>query len=408
MSSDAEEGDGTGRQIDESQLDAILQDPQTKAFLLKKMGLEEQEYERQDQRSAPSQASGTNPSGWPPYPPPFWPGLFPPFPIGTAASKQPMPTWMGGRGAQGQWEDGPGPSSSASESGSSAKRSREEEMEEDVIDLLEDSEALELVEFDPRVKPTDTWEPPQSIKAFLGKHFNKALTEEEREAIIKDFPRPSAEAVATPRLGGEVKDQLKSKGKDPHHGAEKSLYKIQDQLLDVVGPLTCLWADLLNKEANVSPQDILLLLQRALVLLGSTSHSISVEQRKVAWAKMNPKLRNLGTEDYGERGSDLFGPGFLEKASKRLEVEKTLAKVAKAGQPPNAKKGRYEHDRSDLRSFLSKGASARCGNTKDRPFQPHTSYNRFNRGRQYFRQGDSSQKFLKGTKKPHKDKPHDQ
>lgn len=61
-----------------------------------------------------------------------------------------------------------------------------------------------------------------------------------------------------------MKDQLKSKGKDPHQGAEKSLYKIQDQLLDVTGPLTCLWADLL---------------QRALVLLGSTSHSINIERR---------------------------------------------------------------------------------------------------------------------------------
>ena len=208
-----------------------------------------------------------------------------------------------------------------------------------MIYLLDDLEALELVEFDPKVKPADTWDPPQSIKAFLSKHFNKALTEEEREAIRKDFPRPNAEAMTTPKLGGEVKDQLKSKGKDPHHGAEKSLYKIQDQLLDVVGPLTCLWADLLNKEANVSPHDILLLLQRALVLLGSTSHSINVERRKVAWAKMNPKLRSLGTEDYGERGSDLFGPGFLKKASKRIEVEKTLAKVSRAGQPPNAKKG---------------------------------------------------------------------
>ena len=131
-----------------------------------------------------------------------------------------------------------------------------------------------------------------------------------------------------------MKDQLKSKGKDPHHGAEKSLYKIQDQLLDVAGPLTCLWADLLNKEARVSTEE------RALVLLGNTSHSINIEWRKVAWAKVNPNFRNLGKEDYGERGTDLFGPGFLEKASKRIEVEKTLDKVTNSGHPQNPKRGR--------------------------------------------------------------------
>lgn len=106
--------------------------------------------------------------------------------------------------------------------------------EEDVVSLLDESEALELIEFDPSVKPADTWEPPQSILGFLEKYFNRALTEEERDAIKKDFPRPNSEAVVTPKLGGEVKDQLKSKGKDPHYGAEKSLFKIQDQLLDVL------------------------------------------------------------------------------------------------------------------------------------------------------------------------------
>ena len=77
---------------------------------------------------------------------------------------------------------------------------------------------------------------------------------------MKDYSKPNADAVVTPRLGGEAMDQLKSKGKNPHFGVEKSLYRIQEQLLDVAGPLTCLWADLLNKEAKVSTEDVLLLL----------------------------------------------------------------------------------------------------------------------------------------------------
>ena len=127
------------------------------------------------------------------------------------------------------------------------------------------------------------------------------------------------------------------------------------------------------------------LIQRALVLLGSASHAINIERRKIVWAKMNPKLRSLGSEEYGERGTDLFGPGFLEKASKRLEVEKTLAKVTKP--PPQlGKRGRYEHDKSDLRSFLSKGASVQYGNTKNRRQQPYM----FSRGKGFRHQEESS------------------
>ena len=33
----------------------------------------------------------------------------------------------------------------------------EEEAEEDAIDLLDEAEALELVEFDPSVEPKDSW-----------------------------------------------------------------------------------------------------------------------------------------------------------------------------------------------------------------------------------------------------------
>lgn len=89
-------------------------------------------------------------------------------------------------------------------------------------------------------------------------------------------------------------------------------------------PLTCLWADLLNKDTKVSNEQVLLLTQRALVLLGSVSHQVSQERRKIAWAKINPKLKSLAEEDYSKRESNLFRPGFLELASKRLEMDKTM------------------------------------------------------------------------------------
>ena len=135
---------------------------------------------------------------------------------------------------------------------------------EDELVLLGEKEALEFVEFDPSVNTKGSWEPPPAMNVFLVKHFNRSLTEDEREAIMRDFPRPLCDALATPKIDEELKEQMRSHGKDPHFGAEKSLYKVQDQVLDVAGPLACLWHDLLNPNASPSTEDILLLIQRAL------------------------------------------------------------------------------------------------------------------------------------------------
>lgn len=40
--------------------------------------------------------------------------------------------------------------------------------------------------------------------------------------------------------------------------------------------------------------------------------------------RINPKLKSLAAEDYSKRDGNLFGPGFLEKANKKLEMDKTL------------------------------------------------------------------------------------
>ena len=257
---------------------------------------------------------------------------------------------------------------------------------EDPIDLLTEAEALELVEFDPSVTPENSWKPPEHMAQFLSKHFNRCLSDAEREAILKDFPRPDdVDVLQPPKLDEEVKDQLKKSGKDPHFGAEKSLYKLQGQVMDVAGPLSCLWADLLNPKASVSTENTLLLIQRALVLLGNASHSISLERRKIAWTRINPRLKSLATEEYAKRESNLFGPGFLEKASKKLESEKALSRVAGlgGGSEPPAKRTRYANDKNDLRSFLSKGAPASYGGRQQQRHQPFTP-NRF-KGPRYFK-----------------------
>jgi len=114
------------------------------------------------------------------------------------------------------------------------------------------------------------------------------------------------------------------------------MFDLQEQILEIAGPLTCLWSHLLNPEEELDVDQMKLVIQRALVILGSASHSISLERRKIAWARINPELKPLALEDYKDRKDKLFGPGFSEKASKKLETDKALAKVA--APPLNPKK----------------------------------------------------------------------
>ena len=79
----------------------------------------------------------------------------------------------------------------------------------------------------------------------------------------------------------------------------------------------CLWADPTRVGDKPTHKQIVLLLQRALVLVGSASHSISVERRKTAWARIYPTLKSLADEEYDRQEGKLFGPGFLLK-QKRL------------------------------------------------------------------------------------------
>ena len=90
-----------------------------------------------------------------------------------------------------------------------------------------------------------------------------------------------------------MKEQIKKTSKDSHIGAERSLYSLQQELLDLAGPLTCFWADMADPNAKVAPQAVILLVQRVLCLMGSASHSITQERRKVAWFRINPSTVSL-------------------------------------------------------------------------------------------------------------------
>ena len=72
--------------------------------------------------------------------------------------------------------------------------------------------------------------------------------------------------------------------------------------------------DMLDQNATLKQEDILLLLQRVLILLGGASHTIIQERRRIAWGCVN--LANTLPEDAKEgkeKQVTLFYGGFLLK-----------------------------------------------------------------------------------------------
>ena len=109
----------------------------------------------------------------------------------------------------------------------------------------------------------------------------------------------------------------------------------------------------------------------------------------MAWTRINPKLKNLAAEEYSKREANLFGPGFLEKANRKLELDKTIAKVSQPSGSQAAKRARFSRDSSDLRSFLAKGAPARYGGGKSQHQQPYQVPRKF-QSKRYFHQPRAS------------------
>ena len=246
--------------------------------------------------------------------------------------------------------------------------------EEDYLELLDEEEALELVQFEPVVDEDDAWKACDTIITFIKKNFNQVISTTTRDGIMKDYPKPKIEALFGPKLDEDVKKQIEKAGKDPHYGVEKHLYNLQKQILDISGPLTCLWADLLNRDAGVNPKDVILLLQSTLTLLGSASHTITQERRRVALSRINSTIGTLpeDTEENQEKVKEttLFGGGFIEKATKRIEEQKALAKVVGTRNVPPYKR-QQSRDPNDLHRFLQKGAPAKCGGRNNKRPQPY-------------------------------------
>ena len=182
--------------------------------------------------------------------------------------------------------------------------------------------------------PAGRWDASEELSSFLDIVFaDNPLSVYDREQITKEFPRPNVESVFTPILDDYL-DSLVTGAK----GVDKEAKKHQDQLLDIVGPLSMAFEHISSWQENEDDSGSITVLtqdvdglytcwSKALTLLGSANAQYKVQRRKHVLDKLNPQMRSLASEPFPNAGKHLFGPSFEEKVKKRNEMVKIFSKV---------------------------------------------------------------------------------
>ena len=131
------------------------------------------------------------------FPNPWFPMLLTPIGTGTTrGSEMGTPPWMHMPFFQPflvPWAVPPGMTPLGMNSTTPAGSPR---VEEDLVELLSDSEAREFKEFNPLIEPENTWEPSTAMKSFLEHHFNSVL----RERHHVEFFKPNCSVLQVPQL----------------------------------------------------------------------------------------------------------------------------------------------------------------------------------------------------------------
>jgi hypothetical protein len=232
---------------------------------------------------------------------------------------------------------------------------------------------------------------PRTIEKYIDKHFRRSLSKEERTAMLKKHPKPDVEAALPPKLDSFVADFA---GKKLDKARDSQLAKIQGAMLYAAGPLTNLWADLIEQglandsDAAIHVSDILETIQRSLVLLGNANSLISETRREIALESIHPSLKKYGRGEFAKAKADLFGQEFKDTLVKKVEADSALSKAVSIVSKSSGSTSKMYQKPTGNRFFGSR--TSRYGAASGKVYQP---YHRFQgKGKQtpnkpYFKKG---------------------
>ena len=187
--------------------------------------------------------------------------------------------------------------------------------------------------FDPSSLSTSdnfTFETHEVITQYLETHFCLSLNKDVQSAMHKAHPVPRTPVMKVPKVDRYILDHLRQnfpKSRDSELGT------IQSALISATGPLTCLWAELLDNnlledpDSLINVQDVLNVIQRTLVLLGNATELVSQTRRCNILQCVDKSLVKYGKDSASKNQESLFGPDFCSQLKNQVESVKTFSQV---------------------------------------------------------------------------------
>lgn len=211
--------------------------------------------------------------------------------------------------------------------------------------------------------------------------MRRCLTKEEREALLKDHPRPGVASCKVPAVDKYIREFL---GKRFPKDMDTDLSKIQGGVMHIVCPLAAAWNSLLE-EGVAEDQDLLVpasqvvaLIQRTICMVGNVSEMISQLRRTKILQNIETSWSKYGVEDFSGAEDTLFGEDFQTSLTDKVEKETALAKAASITKRNKDYKGKdsptsYRKDGHGHSSFFRGGPAYKYGNRQGKNFFPYGS-----------------------------------
>ena len=189
------------------------------------------------------------------------------------------------------------------------------------------------------LSPNSRWEASEELAAFLETATCKPLSKFERRNLVKSSPRPNVNAVYTPLMDEYLKPFVQG-----ITVPDKPLKEMQDHILDVFGPLSTVYENLLAMLESSSSDGIVELdkdsvlnfltcIKHAMLLAGDATARLSVNRRELILKKINPLMASLAQEHFPNTERQLFGPNFEQRLKTRSETAETIGKASRIGKP---------------------------------------------------------------------------
>ena len=247
----------------------------------------------------------------------------------------------------------------------------------------------------------------QDITDYVEKRFRKCIPVDKRRKTFKDNPIPDTPAAKPPQPDDDIVAFL---GKDFPSKSDKCLRRIQATTIAVAGPLTTLWANLVEQDMGqgsgtlIPADDVIDTIQRSLSLLGNSVNYISQARRDLIISQLEYKKKGLGKvmrkvcqSDLGNTGKELFGEKFRKTLKSKADSMVAFGKIADRVE---------QNTRNKNQSFLggpstSRYASGAGKNHKSyQKTSQNPSYSRWNQPRRYFNQNKQQKQDFPKPKTP--------